>query len=93
MTRDRALTLAALFLIAYLIAALAGAYRTNEQLDVSTRACRAAAVACPTVEGQRIAAIEIHRTDGSITCEYYRPHGAHITRATVWPRPGEGAAK
>lgn len=26
-----------------------------------------------------------NQPDGSITCSYYRPHGAHITRATVWP--------
>lgn len=96
MTRDRPFdpfTIAALILIACLIVALATSYRKIGALKRLENACRNAALACPEIENKRIADITTNKPDGSITCEYYRPHGAHITRATVWPRPGEGAAK
>lgn len=85
MKRERLHTWAALFLCACLIAALAGAYHKIERLEQAADICKTAALTCPAIEGKRIADIEINRPDGSITCQYYRPHAATITRATVWP--------
>lgn len=85
MNQNHPLAITMTVLCGCLIAALFGAYRKIDRLEQAADICQTAALTCPAIEGKRIADIEINRPDGSITCSYYRPHGAHITRATVWP--------
>lgn len=72
----------ALLLITVLIACLvADLYFAHSEIARLERA----AMECPAVEDHRLADMTIHKPDGSITCQYYKPVAASTRKATMWP--------